>query len=266
MVRSLAFLGAGNMAEAIARGVLAAGALPAEVMVAADPNAERRRVFEGLGVTTYASATEAAVQAEVWLLAVKPQVMAGLLAELASVAGEGRRVISIAAGVTAAFIERQLPGARVVRSMPNTPMLLGAGVVAVSGGAAATAADVAFAARLFEPAAEVVSLPEAKMDAVTAISGSGPAYVFWLAEQMVAAGLAEGLSPEEARTLALTTVSGAGRMLAEADADPAELRKRVTSPGGTTQAALTRLDEAGVGPLVVEAIRAAAARSRELGA
>jgi pyrroline-5-carboxylate reductase len=177
-------------------------------------------------------------------------------------------VISVAAGISTGYIERHLGGGRawrVVRTMPNTPMLVAEGMAAIAPGKHATPADLADARRLFESAASVVEVTEDKLDAVTALSGSGPAYVFYLVEHMIRAGVELGLTPDQARQLATRTAVGACKMLATSQDSPEALRRKVTSPGGTTQAAVTHLEKSGVGPAVVAAIKAADQRSRELG-
>jgi len=204
-----------------------------------------------------------------WVFAVKPQVMRGVCEGLAARAREARPLaVSIAAGITAAQLSNWLGGdAAVVRAMPNTPALLGAGVTGLHANAAVDAAGRKRAQALLSSAGETVWIEdEALMDAVTAVSGSGPAYVFLLAEAMQAAGEAEGLPADAARTLALQTILGAARMLTESEEPPAELRRRVTSPGGTTQAAIESFERDGFRDIVARAIRAATVRGRELSA
>jgi len=177
-------------------------------------------------------------------------------------------VVSIAAGISTAFIEKHLGGGkrwRVVRVMPNTPMLVGEGMSGIARGANASDEDMATVRRLFESAGEVVEVTEDKMNAVTAMSGSGPAYFFLLVEQMIAAGVDMGLSPQHARQLAAKTALGAAKMLATSSDDPAELRRKVTSPGGTTHAAITHMQAQNVPQAIVDAIKAAERRGRELG-
>lgn len=264
---SLGIIGAGNMAEAIVRGILKAKLLSARSIIAFDPLPQRRELFEReLGVSWAADNVDAAVS-RVVLLCVKPQQMADVLKALRGKVSDSTLFISIAAGVSTALIEQTLGGgrSRVVRCMPNTPMLVGEGMAAIAPGAHATADDLADARRIFEPAATVVEVREEQMDAVTAVSGSGPAYFFFLVEQMIAAGVALGLSPEQAHLLATRTASGAARMLTASSDAPQELRRKVTSPGGTTQAAIAHLETHGVGPAIVEAIKAADRRGKELG-
>ena len=266
----LGIIGAGNMAEAIARGVLRAGLFRPDQLVAADVVPARRELFSReLGVRAVEANDEVARQSRVLLLSVKPQQMAQALGGIGAVLDPSALVVSIAAGVRSASIEHHLGQGkkwRVVRTMPNTPMLVGEGMSAIARGAHATAADLAAARRIFESAGAVVEVDEAKMDAVTALSGSGPAYVFYLAEHMIAAGMAMGFAHEQARQLAIKTIVGAAKMLDTSADPPEELRRKVTSPGGTTQAALSHLASAHFGPALVEAIRAAERRGKELSA
>ena len=269
MPYDLAFLGAGNMAEAIARGLLTSNALTADRLAAADVSADRRKLFEStLKIATFASNADAARDAQAVLIATKPQQLEAALAGLGEVLTDKTLVISIAAGVTTRQIETALGLGthwKVVRTMPNTPLMVGLGAVALAPGAFATKADVVAAKRFFEPAAVVVETTEDKLDAVTALSGSGPAYVFYLIEQMTAAGVELGLPPDQADLLAKQTVLGAATMAKSASEPPAELRRRVTSPNGTTQAAIEHLDAMQVGPNLRAAITAARDRSVELG-
>ena len=269
MVYELGIIGAGNMAEAIARGVIRGGLFRPEVLIASDVSPQRRDLFaNGLGVRAVEDNAEAARGAKRLLLSVKPQQMAAALAGIGGVLGPDTLVISIAAGISSAFIERHLGGGkpwRVVRAMPNTPMLVGEGMVGLAPGAHATPEDVADATGIFESAASVIEVPEDKIDAVTALSGSGPAYFFYLVEQMVRAGVELGLSPEQAHRLAARTAVGAAKMLVSGTDAPEELRRKVTSPGGTTQAAITHLETSGAGRAIVEAVKAADRRSKELG-
>lgn len=263
----LAFVGAGNMAEAIARGVLAAGLLKAGQMIAADPVAARRAVFEELGLATTEDNASAAAAAARLVLAVKPQKMDEALADLADVMADDALVISIAAGVSTAKIEAALPGRKVVRVMPNTPMLVGAGMSVLVAGQHAGDAEVDWTRRLFEAGGSAIVVhDESLMDAVTAVSGSGPAYFFYLIQYMVEAAVEEGLTEDDALKLATQTAAGAARLLAESGESPAGLRRKVTSPGGTTQAACDLMDARAVPEAILDAVRAAATRSRELGA
>lgn len=264
----LGIIGAGNMAEAITRGVIRAGVFKPDQIVAADVAAARRDLFAGeIGVRAVESNEDAARSARTLLLSVKPQQMAQALAGIGAVLEPSALLISIAAGITTSFIEQHLgPGRnwKVVRTMPNTAMLVGEGMTALAPGKHAGGEDLAAARRIFESAGAVIEVDEAMLDAVTALSGSGPAYVFYLAEHMIAAGVAMGFSPQHARLLAIKTVAGAARMLSSSTESPEELRRKVTSAGGTTQAAVTHLESARFGPILVEAIKAAERRGGEL--
>jgi pyrroline-5-carboxylate reductase len=277
MATELAILGAGNMAEAIAAGVLRGKLLKPDEMIAVDVSAERRLVFEAqLEIATTDDPAAAVKDATIVLLSVKPQQMGALLDAIAVAMDPAQLIVSIAAGISTKFIETRLNAVgqaggakaeswRVIRTMPNTPMLIGAGMVAVARGSHATPADAERATELFATAAKVIQVTEDKLDAVTAVSGSGPAYFFLLVEQMIRAGEALGLTPAEARTLSVQTAVGAAKMLAESADSAQELRRKVTSPNGTTHAAITLLQERGADKALADAVQAAGRRSRELG-
>jgi pyrroline-5-carboxylate reductase len=265
----LGIIGAGNMAEAIVRGVQRTGLLQPEQIIAADVSAARRDLFKyQLGVRAVEDNREAARQSNSLLLSVKPQQAAAALANIGEVLRPDALVISIMAGISSAFIEKHLGGGRpwrVIRTMPNTPMLVGEGMVGIAAGAHATPRDIAEARKLFESAAAVIEVAESQLDAVTAMSGSGPAYFFYFVEHMIRAGESLGLTDEQAKQLAVKTAVGAAKMLADSPDSPQELRRKVTSPGGTTQAAITHLESTGAGEIFAQAIAAAASRSKELG-
>ena len=264
---SLAFIGGGNMARSLIGGMVARGRAAASIHVAEPQESLRQALAADFGVQVHATASEAARDAGTWVLSVKPQVMRGVCAELAPLAaGANPLVVSIAAGVTTAQIDEWLGGDQaVVRTMPNTPSLLGAGATGLYANPRVTDAGRELAGSLMSAVGLAAWIPdEAQMDAVTAVSGSGPAYVFLLAEAMQAAGVAQGLSPDTARDLANQTLLGAARMLVETGEDAATLRKRVTSPGGTTQAPIESFEANGLRRLVDEAVAAAASRGREL--
>ncbi len=264
---TLAFIGGGNMARSLVGGLVAKGSPGSAIRVAEPVAALRDALQADFGASTFDNAGEAVHGAATWVMAVKPQVMREVCEGLAAQAQATRPlVVSIAAGITAAQLERWLGGGvPVVRAMPNTPALLGAGVTGLYANAHTDAAQRAAAEALLASAGATVWVAaEALMDAVTAVSGSGPAYVFLLAEAMQAAGEAKGLPPDVARTLTLQTVLGAARMLTEGDVDAAELRRRVTSPGGTTQAAIETFEAGGLRELVAKAIANATLRGREL--
>ena len=268
-IYELGIIGAGNMAEAIARGVLTAGLFRPDQLIAADVAPARRELFEReLKVRAVEHPADAARSARRGAAERQAPATGGRAGAIGDVLPPTALVISIAAGVGTAFIERALGQGnawRIVRTMPNTPMLVGQGMVAVAAGRNASADDVTDATRIFAVAASVIPVEEDKLDAVTAMSGSGPAYFFYLVEQMVCAGVELGLTPGQSHELAAKTALGAAKMLVSGSESPQELRRKVTSPGGTTQAAITHMESAGVGNSIVQAIKAAHQRSRELG-
>jgi pyrroline-5-carboxylate reductase len=266
--RTLGLLGAGNMAEALIRGVLNAGSIQASAITASDVSPDRRQfIANALKIRATENNQDVVSASQLIVLCVKPQQTDDVLKQIAAVFRPDFHVLaSICAGVPTARIERNLPtGARIVRVMPNTPMLVGLGASCLCAGAHTRSDDLAVFEELFSSASLTLRVEERMMDAVTGLSGSGPAYLFYLVEAMVDAGIAEGFSREEATMLASRTVLGAAKMLEEMKLPPEELRRRVTSPNGTTQAAVERLDASEVKTKVVQAIRRAAERSRELG-
>jgi pyrroline-5-carboxylate reductase len=270
----IGFIGAGNMAEAIARGLLRTASYKHNEISATDPNAERRRLFaEELGIpcADQGGCADAAA-ADVVLLAVKPFVMAEALTQIKKTLKPQALIISIAAGISTRFIEQGLAGAapdqarvRVVRVMPNTPMLVGKGVAALCRGAYADEHDLLTAERIFAAGGKTVRVTEDLMDAVTAVSGSGPAYVFYLTECLAAAGVAAGLSETQAGLLARQTIVGSAALLEQSSEAPAELRRKVTTPKGTTQAAIEAFEAGGFAEVIKRGVQAAAQRSKELG-
>ncbi|RNF86028.1 pyrroline-5-carboxylate reductase [Montanilutibacter psychrotolerans] len=266
---TIAFIGGGNMARSLIGGLVARGVAPGSIRVAEPVTALREALAADFGVVTFSTAAEAADGASLWLLAVKPQVMRTVCTDLAGLARERAPLaLSIAAGITAGQLERWLGGGvAVVRAMPNTPALLGAGITGLFANTRTDPAQREQAAALMGAVGSSVWIDEeTQMDAVTAVSGSGPAYLFLLAEAMQAAGVAQGLPAEAARALANQTLLGAARMLTETDDTADVLRARVTSPGGTTQAAIETFEAGGLRELVGRAIAAATARGRELSA
>jgi pyrroline-5-carboxylate reductase len=250
------------MGTALLGGLLAGSDLEASACAVVETSASAReevaRAFPGVTVSETAVACDSAV------LAVKP---ANVEAACEVLRGTGvRRVLSILAGTTIGRLESLLPeGTAVVRAMPNTPALLGAGATAIAAGSHATPEDVAWAEALLATVGLVVRQEEKSLDAVTGLSGSGPAYVFMIAEALIDAGVQAGLDPAVASALSIQTILGAARMLAESGQSPAALREQVTSPGGTTAAGLAVLANKGVHAAFVDAVRAATARSEELG-
>ncbi len=262
----LGFIGAGQMAEAIARGVIEAGFFSAESLLASDRVEDRRRLFASLGVRVSEDNLDVVRECDAVIVAVKPQDLDELLGQIGPSLSARHLLITICAGCPTALFESaaQAP-VRVIRAMPNLPMRVRMGATALCAGRHATEADMDFACRIFDAGGKTVEVEEPMMDAVTALSGSGPAYFFFLIELMSEAGRREGLPEEVALKLAIQTARGAAEMLATESAAPAELRRRVTSKGGTTEAALKRMDELNVPQAILEAISAAAARARELG-
>jgi pyrroline-5-carboxylate reductase len=250
------------MGSALVTGLIAGGWAPAEDLAVSDPDpVQRQRLSEahpGLEVV------EGPIGADGAVLAVKPDVAEAVLRTLA--AAGITRVLSIVAGLSTGRLEAALqPGDVVVRAMPNTPSQIGAGVAGMSGGSAATAADLDWAEGILGSIGAVVRLPERQLDAVTGVSGSGPAYVFLVAEAMIEAGVSAGLARDVSRQLVVATILGSARMMAETEQDPGDLRAAVTSPGGTTAAALRTLEFKAVRSAFIEAVAAATERSRQLG-
>lgn len=263
----LVFIGGGNMAQALIGGALKAGQAPSDILVI-DPNAEQRARCEAtLSVRTKAEITDQIEHASLLVLAVKPQVMSQALATLAPCLGKTSVVVSVAAGVTLTALAAQLPENQpVVRAMPNTPALYGAGITGLVASTTCSGDHRALAEGLLRGAGKCVWLDdEALMDAVTAVSGSGPAYFFRFVEALAQAGENAGLPSEVARTLARETATGAGIMLARSELAAGELRRQVTSPGGTTQAALEQFEADRLTDIVDNAVKAAVRRGQELG-
>lgn len=270
----LAVIGGGNMGSAIVTGVVRAGVLGTSGIAIAEPDAEKRKTFAGQGVLCVADAGEALAwleQAEprrgagLVLLAVKPQVLSAVVGALASAgARTPRLVLSILAGVPTSRLENEASGCRVVRAMPNLPAKLGRGCTAMCAGRSATPGDVEASRAILGAVGEVLDVPETLMDAFTAVAGSGPAYLFYLAEAMERGAIDAGFEMADARRIVRATLVGAGAMLEHDTGDPAALRAAVTSPGGTTQAAATLLDRERVSEHVRAAILAARDRGREL--
>ncbi|MFB3978924.1 pyrroline-5-carboxylate reductase [Microbacterium proteolyticum] len=270
---AVAILGAGSMGGAILRGLVAAG-LTGGGITATNRSAAKAEELAGLdGVTSVALETEpdgnvrAVASADIVLIGVKPAMVPDLLDDIAPHLRPGTVVVSLAAGVTLETFARHLgEGVATLRSMPNTPSLVGQGVTGLAAGSAATREDVAVVRALFETVGHVVEVPEAQIDALSTISGSGPAYVFLLVEEFTKAAVRMGFDDDAARLLAEQTFIGATALLASADVDPAELRRRVTSPKGTTERAIAVLQSARLDDTFTAAAEAALARAKELAA
>ncbi|MGO1508421.1 MAG: pyrroline-5-carboxylate reductase [Microbacteriaceae bacterium] len=271
---SLAFLGAGSMGGAILQGVVASGIHVDGGIVATNRTAEKAATLDGLdGVTPIALAdnpggnTDAVASARIVLVGVKPAMVPDLLREIAPALREDAIVVSLAAGVTlATFAEGLGDGVRVIRSMPNTPSTVGKGVTGLAAGGAATAEDLVLVRQLFELVGAVVEVPEEKIDALSTISGSGPAYVFLLIEELTKAAMGKGFDEADARLMAEQTFIGATALLAASGENPAELRRRVTSPKGTTERAVAVLQDAHLDQVFTAATDAALKRAQEMAA
>ncbi|MBW1988038.1 MAG: pyrroline-5-carboxylate reductase [Deltaproteobacteria bacterium] len=278
IVERVGFVGAGNMAEALVGALVSSGlADPGQILVSDLSEERKKHILDTYGVKS-AGAGPLFDQSDVVIIAVKPKDVPGVLAEIARRPGfppvQKKLVISIAAGVRLESMEKilyeelsdsQRDLVPIIRVMPNTPALVCSGMSGLAENRHARKEDVELAHKILAATGDACRFKEEELDAVTAVSGSGPAYVFYLAEAMMRGAEEAGLSGEHARRLVTATLTGAARMIRVRDEDPAELRRKVTSPGGTTEAAIRVLDEAGVADAVVRAIQAAARRSEELG-
>ena len=262
----IAFIGGGNMATALVRGLIGAGTKPKSLTVAEPLAPKRRTLARRFGIAVTGSNEEAAASADIVMLAVKPQVIEPVLAALRPSLGKRALILSIAAGVRLARIESALgAGVRVVRTMPNTPALVARGATVLCAGAHARRADLRAARSIFEVVGEVDEVrDELLMDAVTGLSGSGPAYVYRFAEALIEAGRRCGLEPKLAARLTYQTIAGAAEMMLRTGETPEALRAAVSSPGGTTLAGLAMLDSREFVATVVAGVEAATHRSREL--
>ena len=264
--RTIAFLGGGNMAEAMIRGLLRGGHFSPEQITASGPREERRaELRDRFGIRTTNDNREAAT-ADIVVLSIKPQILSRVLAEVGSAIREDALVISIAAGVPISAIQARLVGGvRVVRAMPNTPALVDAAATAIAGGERASQADMDDARQIFDSIGITVVLDESLLDAVTGLSGSGPAYVFLIIEALSDAGVKVGLSRRTSQLLAAQTLLGSAKLLLETNEHPGKLKDMVTSPGGTAITGLHTLENGGVRTTLMNAVEAATKRSKELG-
>ncbi len=264
--KTIGFIGAGNMAEAMIRGLLRGGDFAIAQIAASGPREERMRELRdeyGIYATTDNKVPAAS---EIVVLSVKPQILARVLDEVGSTISPDALVISIAAGVPVAAIQARLAtGTRVVRAMPNTPALVDAAATAIARGEFARESDLEDAKRIFDAIGTTVVLDESLMDAVTGLSGSGPAYVFLILEALSDAGVKVGLSRRTAQLLAAQTVLGSAKLLLETNGHPGMLKDMVTSPGGTAITGLHTLEHGGLRTTLMNAVEAATRRSRELG-
>lgn len=263
----IGFVGAGNMATALLRGLLRAGRLTADqVRFSEIDRAKREQFATNHGVIATANNAELSAWASVLVLAVKPQTLPSVLEECSTRLNPQALVLSIAAGVRTSTLSQALPsGTRIVRAMPNTPALVGAGATAICAGPGATNADLELAQGLFDAVGRTVRVDEQHMDAVTGLSGSGPAYVMLVIESLADGGVAAGLSRETALLLATQTVLGSAQLLLDSGDHPAEWKDRVTSPAGTTAAGLAALEAGRLRSTLARAVQHATRRSKELG-
>lgn len=262
----IAFLGGGNMAEAMIAGLLKSGSARRKDIVAADVSSKRRKYLKNkYGISTEPGNQEAVKGSGTVVLAVKPQVMEEVLKAVGALVVPGQLVVSIAAGITTRYIEKFLKsGVAVVRAMPNTPLLAGAGATAVCRGKFASKKHLNAAKNIFSVSGTVVETTEDRINAVTALSGSGPAYVFYMAELLKSVGVEMGLKENVADALARQTIFGAGLMLKEQDTEAQDLRRMVTSPGGTTEAALKYLHKNRFAEIFKSAVKQAKKRAGAL--
>nr|WP_295082530.1 pyrroline-5-carboxylate reductase [uncultured Roseateles sp.] len=266
MSSSIAFIGGGNMASAIIGGLIRAGRAPQSILVVEPFEATREQLRQNFGVRVFAAADAALSTADLLVWAVKPQYFAEAAAPCAGMVSQALQ-LSVMAGIRSEAIVRLSGGAeRVVRSMPNTPALIGQGIAGLYARPAVSAADRALVEEVLAPTGRTLWVEqEDDLDAVTALSGSGPAYFFYIVEAMMAAAVEMGLSAEQGRVLALATCSGAAQLALQSSESPAVLRSRVTSKGGTTHAAISSLEQDGVAAAMQRAVLAAQLRAREMG-
>ena len=272
-INKIAILGSGSMGTAILSGLLKAGFDAGAITVSTKSAASAVKLATEMGVTSFsaernADANSRAVEgADVVLMAVKPMYVTQVLAEVAGTLSSRALIISVAAGITNAAMEASVPASvAVIRAMPNTPAIVGRAVTGLARGSRATDAQLTNAVSLFETVGKVVVLDESKIDELTSISGSGPAYVFFLIEQLTAAAVELGFDAETASLLVSETFLGASELLVSSGKTPAELRRQVTSPNGTTERAIGVLSEGGLAQLFERATRAAVARAKEISA
>lgn len=262
----LGIAGGGAMGSALLKGIINHGLIPAaDIYIAEIDSLKREKLTAEYHIQAVGNMAEVVHECDTIILAVKPQMMAGLLKGLAGGIEHKPLLISIAAGVSLASLESQLPNGRFVRVMPNTPARIGKGVAVISSGHNITKEDLQWVEKIFGCIGKVLVLPENYLDAVTAVSGSGPAYIYYFIEAMVDAGVMLGLSRADALVLVTETVLGSAELLKETGEDPRRLRNEVTSPGGTTAAALFELEQGACAGTIMKAIAAAAQKSGELG-
>lgn len=266
MTTQFGMIGGGMMGEALLSRLVAQGVFAADAMIVSEPQATRRSFLaEQYKVQVTEDNQQAAIASDVLLLAIKPQVFEQVAEELSGKTHSTTLIVSILAGTPIRTIEAAFPGHPVIRAMPNTPAAVGAGVTAIAPGQHVKPPHLEQATRILQTVGDVVEVPESMLDAVTGLSGSGPGYVAIVVEALADGGVAAGLPRAIAMKLALSTVRGTAQLLQESNLHPGELKDRVTSPGGTTIAGIAQLEQAGFRSALIEAVKAATARSRELG-
>lgn len=269
MKYTLGFLGAGNMAEAIAKAAIDRGVLAAEQIIASDPSQARQSVFQSMGIAVTSSNQQVISQCSHVMVAVKPQMIAKVIEDLAQFGSPAQIILSIVTGITIAKMNDAITAAggkamRIVRIMPNTPIMVSQGMAGIATAASSEPGDDELAMKLFSAGGKAIRVDEALIDAITVVSGSGPAYVFYLAQAMQAAATELGLG-EHARLLVAQTLLGASHLLMQSTDSAEELRRKVTSPGGTTEAAIKHMESHQVRQIIADAVQAAFRRSKELG-
>jgi pyrroline-5-carboxylate reductase len=269
--KKLGFIGGGNMAEALIKGLVSASFMEAKNIVASEPSQTKRDALHAAyKIKVTGDNRELTKKCDIIILAVKPQILKAVLADIRSLVTHDKLVISVAAGVPISIMNEELRGDTnnkfsIVRTMPNTPALVQEGVTAIASGEHVTKVDVKIAHRIFEAVGRTVDVEEGHLDAVTGLSGSGPAYIFMLIESLSDAGVKMGLSREVANILTIQTVLGSAKLARESGKHPGELKDMVTSPAGTTIAGLHALEEGGLRTTMMNAVEDATLRSRELG-
>ena len=265
--KKVAVIGGGKMGGALVGGMLAGSLVPAKAVIVADVDRKQREeMAKTHGVEVTENNRSAVKAAQVIILAVKPQVMAEVLEDISGVVDKNKLIISIAAGIPIRFLaERLKPGTRIIRTMPNTPALIGEGMAALAAGPTATEADLNLARTIFDAVGKSVVVREDLLDAVTGLSGSGPAYAFVMIEALADGGVQMGLGRDTALTLAAQTMLGAAKLFLSGDKHPGQLKDMVTSPGGTTIAGIRALEEGRLRGTLMAAVEAATRRSQALG-
>ncbi len=265
--KPIGFLGGGNLAEAFIRGLLEGGVVPAERISVSGPREQRmQELRDRYGVYATTDNVELVSRSQILLLTIKPQILERVLREVREHLGDDVLIISLMAGVGSSCIETRLERrARIVRAMPNTPALVRCAATAIAAGSHATDHDIELAKRIFDAVGLTVVVDETQLDAVTGLSGSGPAYIFLILEALADAGVKVGLARRNALKLAAQTVMGSAKLLLETDEHPGRLKDMVTSPGGTAIAGLHTLEQGGLRTTLINAVEAATIRARELG-